>query len=343
LSLRPGTPLEFPWEQVRDMIQFNRLAGNDTVFAYDLAWEPWHGPYEARMKYSGPWVRWVVAKYGTLAAAEKAWGVAMPRDGEQPTVPRKIADGPQRLLSLDYLAFLDDLLAERYGNARRLIRSIDPNHAVSFRMTEAGNPLLSDPANFPYEFYGLRRAVDIWEPEGYGRIGDWDTRVKPGRFTVAYARLCDPSKPVLWAEAGYPIYNNQRPGSAFPPLDAPLAAQAAFYRDFYRLLRESGSDGVFFWWYPGGLRVGEESDFGVLQPDGTDRPVTKVIREEGPKFLAAEKKLPDVWVSVQRGGDVRGLFGIYERAKDRFWKAVAASHTPGLKWSKPPAVSEKEE
>ena len=52
------------------------------------------------------------------------------------------------------------------------------------------------------------------------------------------------------------------------------------------MMIESGADGVFFWWYPGGFRLGENSDFGIINPDGTDRPVTKVIRTEGPRFLA---------------------------------------------------------
>ena len=43
-------------------------------------------------------------------------------------------------------------------------------------------------------------------------------------------------------------------------------------------------DGVAWWWYPGGYRVNERSDFGIINPDGTDRPVTKVIREFGPKL-----------------------------------------------------------
>ncbi|HEX2972224.1 MAG TPA: hypothetical protein VHP11_07815, partial [Tepidisphaeraceae bacterium] len=42
LSLRPGTPLDFRWELMREMIETLRLAKNDTVFAYDLAWEPSH-------------------------------------------------------------------------------------------------------------------------------------------------------------------------------------------------------------------------------------------------------------------------------------------------------------
>ena len=42
-------------------------------------------------------------------------------------------------------------------------------------------------------------------PGGYGRIGDWE-RVRPGWFTVAYARAAAPDLPVLWAEFGTSVW-----------------------------------------------------------------------------------------------------------------------------------------
>jgi len=40
LSLRPGTPMDFQWQKMKEIIEYYRLRDNDTVFAYDLAWEP---------------------------------------------------------------------------------------------------------------------------------------------------------------------------------------------------------------------------------------------------------------------------------------------------------------
>jgi hypothetical protein len=37
LSLRPGTPMDFRWDEMRVLIVDNRLPENDTIFAYDLA------------------------------------------------------------------------------------------------------------------------------------------------------------------------------------------------------------------------------------------------------------------------------------------------------------------
>jgi hypothetical protein len=335
LSLRPGTPLDFHGDEVRQMIQALRLAENDTVFAYDLAWEPSHYGYDHQKRYAPCWARWVTAKYGTVEAAERDWDWAAPRaNGDLDVPPSKmlIQDGSWRKMVADYRQFLDEYLAEPYAAARRLVQSIDRKHAVSFRMQHAGDPTINNPGLLPYDFWGLRQAVDIWEPEAYGRIGDWD-RIKPGHFTAAYARLCDPTKPVMWSEMGVSVWDPRTQG---PSADR-LVFVAQYYRDFYRMLTESDADGVFFWWYPGGYRVNEKSDFGILNPDGTDRPVTKVIREEGLRFLAAQREQREtVTFEIDRDADARGLFGSYETLQEPYWSAVNEGKWPALKWKREP-------
>ena len=338
-SLRPGTPMDFQWRQMKELIEYFRLAQNDTVFAYDLAWEPSHGGYgEQEQAYAGIWGQWVTKRYGSVAAAEKAWGVPAPRSQANsvtisvPRMTQLTRDGEWRKLAADYRLFLDDVLREGYAAARQLVRSVDPHHAVSFRMSNAGDPLYNWDAALPYDFYGLADAVDVWEPEAYGRIGDWE-RVQAGDFTAAYARLCDGRKPLVWAEMGYTAWDMNR----MAPDPEKLAFEGRYYADFYRMMIESGADGVFFWWYPGGFRLGENSDFGIINPDGTDRAVTKVIRSEGQRFLKAGKPgLPDYWIAVDRDHDARGLFGMYEAAKDEFWKAMNEGRWPGLKWAREP-------
>ena len=336
LSLRPGTPLDFRWNEMKEIIEQCGLAKNDTVFAYDLAWEPSHSDHAYQKKtYAAAWAEWVNRKHGSVEAAEKAWGTPAPRDNGKLTVPpmqQLTQDGPWRKLAAAYRGFLDQLLGEKYAEARRLIRTVDPNHLVSFRMQLAGDPTHNNDGLLPYDFYGLRDAVDLWEPEAYGRIGDWE-KVKPGEFTAAYARLCNPRLPVVWAEMGMSVWNNSR----MAPDPKALDFEARYYRDFYRMMRSSGADGIFYWWYPGGYRVGEKSDYGILNPDGADRPVTKVIREEAAAFLnAPPPPQPDTWIGVDRNRDARGLNGIYEQVKDAYWKARGDGKTVGLKWEKEP-------
>jgi len=65
---------------------------------------------------------------------------------------------------------------------------------------------------------------------------------------------------------------------------------------------------MFSWWYPGGFRCGENSDFGIINPDGSDRPVTKVIRKLGPQLLNyAPANLIDHWITIDRDARAEGL------------------------------------
>lgn len=337
-SLRPGTPLDFRWQEMKALIEHYRLAENDAVFAYDLAWEPSHFDHKHQQGYSEAWRTWVARKYGSVADAEKHWCMSLSSTNNEVSVPPVeylCQDGPWRVLTADYRAFLDELLHAPYAEARRLVQSIDPHHPVSFRMQMSGDPTHIWPGLLPYDFRGLAGAVDIWEPEAYGRIGNWE-RVKPGCFTTAYARLCDPARPVMWAEMGVSVLNTR----GFEPSRDQLAFAGRYYQDFYKMLIQSGSDGVFFWWYPGGYRLGENSDYGIINPDGTDRTITQVIRKNGPRFLRADKPSGDiVWLQVDRDADARGLSGIYETTKTAYWQAMEAGKQPRLRWKQQPANS----
>ncbi|MDB6056218.1 MAG: Endo-beta-mannanase, partial [Verrucomicrobiales bacterium] len=338
-SLRPGTPLNFNWAKMKELIEFYHMPDNDTIFAYDLAWEPNFGNQaEQQSSFGDEWTQWVHKKYGALDEATRIWGMTPGLATNKtnvlnvPTMHQLTQDGNWRWLVNDYRHFLDDKLGAAYGEARRLVKSVDANHAVSFRMTETGNPTYNWDQALTYDFYGLRDAVDIWEPEAYGRIGDWE-KVKPGRFEHDYARLCDPNKPFMWAEMGETVWDrvNVRENSDR------IAFEGPWVRNFYKMMEQSGDDGVFFWWYAGGYRFNEHSDFGIINPDGTDRPFSRVIREESARFLkAGDPPKPDYTIAVDRDRDARGLFGIYEATKDEYWRAIASGKTPKLVWQRKP-------
>lgn len=339
LSLRPhADPFDFNRDEVRDMITFCRLAENDTVFAYDLAWERGFGNYEpsysntkGRKGYDAQWKAWVVDRYGSIVSAETDWGFAIPyRDGEAagPSDEMLDRDGPWKRMVAAYRRFVDDLASRAYGRVARLIRSVDPHHLVSFRMTIAGDPT-APPHEFPFDFRGLGRALDIMEPEGYGRIGEWN-RVRDGVFTTAYSRYAAPGRPVYWAEFGTSTWS----GSNFLQPNPGQDNEASFYANFYRMVEISASNGTSAWWYPGGFRLNENSDFGIVNPDGSDRPVTRVIRERVRGLRKSGEKPPpsvDTWIDVDRDADVRGLAGIYAKSRTAFWLAVDAGRHPGLR------------
>jgi hypothetical protein len=194
-------------------------------------------------------------------------------------------------------------------------------------MNTAGDPTAHWVPNIPYDFGSLGAAVDVLEPEGYGRIGDWED-VKPGFFTQTYARWACPDLPMIWAEAGLHAWDM----AAMAATDEMLVRQAAFYEDFYRMMVESRADGIFWWWYPGGFRANEKSDYGILNADGSDRPVSKVIREWGPKLMNGPDPKPiTTWIDMKRDIYGDGLCGIYDDVKDEYWAAMEAGETPGLR------------
>jgi len=331
LSLRPGTPMDFEWEKIREMIQYYRLAQNDTVFAYDLAWEPLWMFQADRRRWDAEWEAWVIDRYGTIQNAERDWEFPIPRDNQgavtNPPTEHTDEDGPWRRMLAAYRRFLDTLLYKHYSRARELVRSVDPNHLVSFRMTEAGDPTMSWRGVMPYDFPYLAAAVDLLEPEAYGRIGDWE-KVKPGWFEYEYARWAAPDLPMMWAEAGVSTWD---PGTMRAPEDK-LQFQADYFTDFYRMLISSGADGIFWWWYPGGFRAGENSDYGIINPDGSDRPVSRVIRDHAHAFIdGPPARNIDTWIQIDRDTRADGVPGIYKLAADQFWKLIDDGKVPGLR------------
>lgn len=331
LSLRPGTPLEFEWDKMRELLEYYRISAHVCVFALDLAWEPMFGNHDDRVRWDSAWRDWIVERYGSIENAEKDWAFAAPRDASgavtNPLNNMTVEDGEWRIMAAAYRRFLDTLLYEYYGRARDLVQAVDPVHLISFRMTEAGNPTFFWGERIPFDFAYLGGAVGLFEPEAYGRIGDWD-KVKPGWFEFEYARWANPRLPMIWAEAGVSAWVESKMMATPDRLDF----QAQYYKDLYRMFVGSGADGVFFWWYPGGYRTGERSDYGVIDPDGSDRPVTPVIREHAATFLGMPKVKPATdWLEFDRDAHPAGISGVYQKVQEQYWELVDAGKVPGLR------------
>lgn len=332
LSLRPGTIWEFNWAGTKSIIDYYKLWENDTVIAYDLDWEPMFRDYDFRKRWDADWEKWIIERYGSVESAERDWGCKAPRDASggitnpQSEYFGEKADKSGYVMVAAYRRFLDTLLYKKYSEWRRLVRGVDPNHLVSFRMAEAGNPTLRGgwiAFDFPY----LAGAVDFLAPEAYGRAGDWE-RVKPGWFVFEYARWAAPDKPMIWAEHGIHTWDASRMATS----PKAVAAAEQGYENFYRLLVGSGASGIAHWWYPGGFRHGENSDYGIINPDGTDRGVTRIIRKRGSEYLNGPSAKPvDHWITIDRDAHPDGISAAYDAIKDEFWRAIDSGKTPGLR------------
>jgi len=99
--------------------------------------------------------------------------------------------------------------AQQIFRARQLIQSLTRTTPVSFRMSNAGDPLYNWDAALAYDFYGLANAVASGSPKpmAVSAIGSASARAIS---TAAYARLCDPDKPLVWAEMGDSVWDMNR-------------------------------------------------------------------------------------------------------------------------------------
>src|SRR5205807_530278 len=141
--------------------------------------------------------------------------------------------------------------------------------------------------------------LDFISPEGYALQGDWPT-FRGGGLTTAYARWAGNGKPVFWAEFGQSVYPDTTPDK--------IAAQAAYYDKTYRLIVDSGANGSAAWWFPGGLRLDENSDYGVIGPEGTPRSAALRLQQHARLELPGAKIVPkpSTWITVDRDADARG-------------------------------------
>lgn len=333
MSLRPNwNPFPAPDDVLENLIAKFRMAEKDEIMAYDIAWEPWWGEYKRRIEHGATWRNWVEKKYGSEAAAEQAWGFKpTPPPGVKPEAALEHFPSDDQLRKddvwttavADYRAFVDEYLGSRYSRARDTIRKLDPNHLVSFRESEGGNPLV-DPGMYPLELRSVADAVDFFSPEGYG-IGDTTESARTLLFTNSYAQGLAPGKPVICAEYGYSV----NAGSALDLRPEHLQREAQIYENVLGAAMAARSAGAVCWWFPGGFRRGENSDFGVVNPDGTERSVGEVIRKYSRLF--AESPKPVNWtpeIQERRAESVTGYVGMFKRCKDRFFGAVTPDSIP---------------
>ncbi|MFQ6098064.1 MAG: beta-galactosidase [Armatimonadota bacterium] len=327
----PGAdPMRFDEDLVRQHIRDARLAENPALFAYDIAWEPRLGRFEQRSRWDGEWGEWIVERYGSIESAEKDWGFPVPRtaDGEVtgPSDAQLTVDGDHRRMVAAYRRFADDLISKRYNRATRFIRSLDPNHLISTRSGYGGTGPCY-PAVMAFDMISMAKHFDFASPEGWGMTGDRDTILQSG-ITTAYGRFVTRGKPVMWSEFGMQKWDrsNRRPDPDR------VEQEAEYYDDMYNMMLKSGAHGAVPWWWPGGFRVGENSDYGISDPNSGERPVWKTIRKYA-RLFARPRRLrePDTWITIDRDAHVGGYHDVYVQHKDEYGRLLKEGHFPGLR------------
>ena len=335
LTLRPhANPFDFSREEVKAMIEKWRLPQLDIIVAYDIAWERYVGTYEpcygnrnGRKYFNEDWRFFLINRYGSYENAEKQFGYPLPRDEEGNVIGLSDdmlrEDGPYNKMVAAYRTCIDHAVRRAHIIACDYIRSLDPNHIIGARSGDASTIPLVDPGIYGYDYNATSAAFDYCSPESYALSDDWNS-VRQGVFTAVYARYANPDNVVKWMEFGKSIWT----GSNFTPNTKNKEFQAEYYRRFFDMLLAGHSTGMFCWWYFGGYRIGENSDFGIVDPDGGIRPVTRVITEYAPKFINQPmQKKADVTLFIDRDLHSDGLRSVYRSVEDALFKAIDEGKT----------------
>jgi len=310
--------------------------------AYDIAWEP--GYYEARHGYAAQWRDWLVEHYGSLATAAKALGHPLPlTPGGEVTVPPDAwcdQPGPWQTVTAAYRTYMDWQLGAEYRRSARRVRDLDPLHLVGFRGSNVTSPVGFKPVEQP----SVLHFMDWAGPEGYdvpayGRLTPAAEVAAKGLCTRLLSYLSG-GKPVIWMEFGMPVYPNGTPwrDSLAEVTPARLEYQVEEGRRWWQMMVDSGAWGSFQWWYPGGFRVGENSDCGLVAPNNLPRPVAATAQQFVRAFAASET----YGVGGVKALDGRpedgpgGWVGLYLRCRDA--QGAADIRAPAIDSSSPAAL-----
>jgi hypothetical protein len=318
-------------EDVFRFIKETGLPNITTIFAYDIAWEPAELERVRAGAFNSAWEKWLINNYGSVENAEAEFGVKLPRqDGK---VAFQIGINNTKV-NAAFMRFFSDYASKRYNAIVRAIKSIDPNHLVSFRGGACGIP---NAHWFPHlHSVGVAKHIDFLCPEGYnlqtkgyGNPTPWEDIRKGGLITLYY-RFISREKPVVWMEFCGPIWPNGtiwKTEMVFTPKER-LEYQKEEEEKFYKMFVESGARGCAPWWYPGGFRVGENSDAGIINPDWTLRPVAEVIRKYNPLFATQKAKKPDEYITIDFDAHPLDSWDTYAPL---YLKLVEEGKTPGLR------------
>lgn len=321
LFITAAHPFGFNPDMLRQLVEAARLPQWDNLFAYDIAWEPAWGTHTARKRFDPAWREWIIEQYGSIENAERDWGYPLPREGGEvtnPTDEQILNDGEWRRMVSAYRRFLDDHVNRAYWKVVRFIRSIDSRHLIGARTGYGGNGSPWADPRMPYDLLAGAPFLDLISPEAYSLSESWEN-FRAGGFITAYARWAGNGKPVFWAEFGASIYPNTT--------SERIAYQRDVYEWMYRMIEESRGDGSAGWWFPGGLRVDENSDYGIISPDGTLRPSAKVAQRWAERLaqIPTHADTREVHVILfDRDLHPRGFSQVWARHRQEYLQAVEA-------------------
>ncbi len=316
-----------------ELVKLHHFDEFDNITAYDIVWEGSVGTYASlddagKAERSGEWLDWVKLNYGSVDAASAAFGITCPDNADFDALLCKADASPEEAkLATAFRRFMDEKICAHFLAATERIRGYDPNHLISFRCCDSGYPSAASGSYkynaYLYDFSSFCGALDFVSPEGYGYTRyQFDATAYEGAFGADYAELVCGDTTTTCKEFGWSAFS----GSNYEPNEANLAYAAEIYAEVYDALYMGEGGGSYVWWYTGGYRPGEGSDYGAVNPDGSDRPATKVVREYAERMLSIDPmtEKETVTFTVDRDLYADGLAGIWASIKDEYIAALDA-------------------
>lgn len=315
LFLGGAHPLRPNFLLVTAFLTAGKFAGNPAIYAYDTAWEPHLGQEGERRRYDPQWAEWIEERYGGIENAEKDWKFSLRKENGGITTPTQnqiLSPGPWNVMVSAYRRFLDDLISRGYREVTGRIREIDPTHLIGARTGYGGTGEQGIDPRMPFDLISGAKHLDFISPEGYGLSPDWGNARAAG-LTTLYGRYAGNGKPVFWAEFGRSVHPNYDA--------AAFARQKNIYESMYRLVLDSFAQGSAGWWFPGGYRLGENSDYGIISPDMTPRPAAEILARYSPPITRqGAVPAPNAWITIDRDLHPRGYSQIRKRSQDEYLK-----------------------
>ncbi len=254
--------------------------------------------------------------------------IPLPTPVVGPSDNQLVHDGAWRKFVQAYRRAMDTEISRRYGEVVRVMKSYAPYQLVSARQGYGGNGSVgeSNIAHYPLDLASTGAHFDFLCPEGY-EIGldpnftNYEgsrNYIRSGMATTtAYARWASGGKPVVWVEFGYALYRGDY--NSYDPYNPPsreLSNQQLYYSLFLDAMLESEADGSAGWWFPGGIRQDERSDYGIVNPTRGERPVCSSYRERMNSLLSSRPIRPGAPAyQFDLLGGVRGYTDIYGPAR----------------------------
>jgi hypothetical protein len=216
--------------------------------------------------------------------------------------------------------FADDVISHDYRAVRAAIEEIDDTHLINVRTGYGGTGSQWVVARFAYQVTSGAAHLDLISPEGYGY---GPQNITDAALVTQYCRWAAAGKPVFWAELGQNVWQGG---------ERALEIQRQLYVAFADMLNKTDAAGWAGWWYPGGYRVDENSDYGIIASDREPRPAAEVLRATAKELKTGGAKLPaGEPIVFDRSAHPSGIAAVVRDNSGRFAEAFRNSALPPLK------------